>query len=197
MMTPNFMTALRDPLLTFKTGKRNFLLIFMFLGLCCYVGCGYSARSALPKSIRTIYVEDFKNSIDFTDENKRNIYLPLLEVDVHNAVIDRYLFDGNLRIAKADDSDLILKGELTGYERSVLRYADNNDDVLEYRIQIYVNMTLFDTRNNNDIIWEENGFAGEATYFVSGAQVSSESAAVKEAIKDLARRIVDRTIENW
>ena len=179
-----------------KTWMRKIPFILILLGLSSFLGCGYSARSALPKSLRTIYVENFKNKIDFTDENKRNIYFPLLEVDVHNAVIDRYLFDGSLHIADADSADLILQGELTGYERNPLRYADNNSDVLEYRIQIYVNLVLLDARNHESI-WEENGFAGEETYFVSGAQASSETSAVKEAIKDLSRRIVDRTIENW
>ncbi len=164
--------------------------------ICGIIGCGYSARSALPNSIRTIYVEDFKNKINFTDENKRDIYFPLLEVDVRNAVIDRYLFDGDLRIADADTADLILQGELVRYERSPLRYTDNND-VLEYRVQIFVNLNLLDARNDKEPIWVEPDFAGEATYFVSGPQAASEASAVKVAIDDLARRIVDRTVENW
>ena len=44
------------------------------------LGCGYTTSSTLPSSIKTIHVEPFKNSIDYTTGSGRNIYLPLLEV---------------------------------------------------------------------------------------------------------------------
>jgi len=164
--------------------------------LCVYVaGCGYTTKSSLPPRHKTIHVEKFANKIDFTAANQRNLYFPLLEVDVKNAVIDRFLFDGNLRIADADLANLILKGDLVGYHRSPLRYTDD-DDVLEYRIQISVNLKMIEV-GAEEPFWTENGFVGEAEYFVSGALAKTESVVVKEAIKDLARRIVERTIENW
>ncbi len=158
-------------------------------------GCGYTTKSTLPKSIRTIHVDTFKNDINYTAETGRNVYLPLLEVDVRNAIIDRFLFDGNLKIAKAHLADLILKGRLVGYDRSALRYTDN-DDVEEYRVHITVAFELFDAKLEEPS-WTEPSFVGEATYFVTGPLVSSEDSAVKEATLDLAKRIVERVIENW
>ena len=158
-------------------------------------GCGYTTKSILPKNIRTIYVEPFKNAIDFTSGTGRNVYLPLLEVDTRNAVINRFLFDGNLKIAKPESADLILKGELKNYERSGLRYTDD-DDVEEYRVHITVSLTLWNARNEKNS-WTEPSFVGEATYFVTGPEASSEDLAVDAAIVDLARRIVERTIEDW
>jgi hypothetical protein len=149
----------------------------------------------LPKNIQTIYVEPFKNSINFTTGTGRNVYLPLLETDSRNAVINRFLFDGNLRIADPQTADLILKGELKSYQRSGLRYTDD-DDVEEYRVHITVAFEMWDTQND-EISWKEPNFVGEATYFVSGSEASTEESAVNEAIADLARRIVERTIEDW
>lgn len=162
-----------------------------------FAGCGYTTRSALPPQFKTVYVEPFKNSMDYTSATgDRSIYYPLLEVKVREAVIDRFLFDGNLRIASdPKDADLILKGELVDYLRNPLRYTDN-DDVQEYRVQIVTKLELLETRGNAPM-WQYNRFIGQATYFLTGAQATSEESAVDEATVDLARRIVERTIENW
>ena len=173
-------------------------ILFMFL-ICLpaffLTSCGYSTRSTLPPNLRTVYVEHFKNSITFTAETKRDIYLPLLEVDVRNAIIDRFLFDGNLKIAEQDRADLILKGELKSYERTALRFLEN-EDVEEYRVSVTVSLSLWDTQKQ-EYVWQEPSFTGEADYFVSGPEASSEQAAVSAAMIDLARRAVERTIENW
>lgn len=170
-------------------------LVFGLIPLFFFSSCGYSTRSTLPSSIRTIHVEPFKNSIDFTTGLQRDVYLPLLEIKARNAVIDRFLFDGSLKIAEAPVADLILKGELVNYQRSALRYTDN-DDVQEYRVQIAVSFELVNAETG-EIAWTEPGFAGEADYFVSGPLASSEDSAVDKAILDLARRIVERTVEDW
>ena len=158
--------------------------------------CGYSTRSNLPGQLRSIYIETFKNKITYTAEGKRTLYLPLLEQKVRNAIISRYLFDGNLRIAESPESaDLVLKGELLNYERSGLRYTDNND-VQEYRIQITVSLNMWDT-HKQEARWNEPSFVGETDYFVTGTQAISEDAALEKATLDLARRIVERTVEDW
>ncbi|MCK5082038.1 MAG: LptE family protein [Candidatus Omnitrophica bacterium] len=140
-------------------------------------------------------MEPFKNSINYTTGTGRNIYFPLLEVKARNAVINRFLLDGNLKIVEPHEADLILKGELKRYERSGLRYTDD-DDVQEYRVHITVSFDLIDTRSG-EISWAEPNFVGEATYFVTGPSAKSEESAVEAAIVDLARRIVERTIEDW
>ncbi len=171
---------------------RFWLIAAVFSGMG---GCGYTTQSALPARLKTICVEPFVNNIDYTASDDRQIYFPLLEVKVRNAIIDRFLFDGNLRVAEKDQADLVLSGELIRYERYALRYTDN-DDVQEYRVHVIVNLVMKDCRQN-EVFWEESGFAGEATYFVSGAMATTESSALEEATVDLARRVVERTIENW
>jgi len=170
--------------------------LFILLGLVgTFLSCGYTTGSTLPSRLQTIHIEPFDNEIDFTASTGRQIYLPLLEVAVRNAVIDRFLFDGNLRIADVDVADLVLRGALTSYRRGGLRFSDN-DDVEEYRVYVTVSLTMWDT-HLQEAMWVESSFVGEGTYFISGPTASSEETAVSEAVTDLARRIVERTIENW
>lgn len=163
--------------------------------LCFVTGCGYTTGSVISSRFQTVYVAPFKNKIDYGSEKEKNVYLPLMEVKVTNAVVDRFLFDGNLDIATEDRADIVLKGELLRYERSPLRY-DDNDEVQEYRIAITVNISLWEP-GKSEPVWSEPYFMGDTTYYTSGSLVITEDAAVEKAITDLARRIVERTIEDW
>ena len=92
-------------------------------------------------------------------------------------------------------ADLILKGEVVEFRKDPLRY-DDSDNVSEYRINLVVNISLWD-RQESKLLWQENNFTGDTTYFASGAQAQSEDAAVVNALNDLSRRIVERTVEQW
>lgn len=164
------------------------------------VGCGYSTGSLLPSRLKTIYVDNFKNKIEIdkevTESARYTLYRPGLENDVTNAVTNRFIFDGNLKIADGDEADLILTGELTDYRQDAIAYDTEEDDVEEYRIKIVVNIRLEDMYNN-ELMWEEFGFKGESTYRTTGRLAVSEDSAREEAIEDLASRIVERTVEGW
>jgi len=171
--------------------------IWILLGLAvCLLGsgCGYTTQSALPPHLKSLYVETIKNKIDFTAERRRTLYYPLLEVKLREAIIDRFLFDGNLRIEETTKADMILTGELVNYTKGILRYTDE-DEAEEYRVQIFMHLTLKDIAQDT-VLWSQR-IVGESTYFVRGALASSESAAVDAAMVDLARRVVERTVENW
>lgn len=166
---------------------------FMVLVLVA-AGCGYTTGSLLSSKYKTICVLPFKNSVG--NAQSRDItYLPLLEIKAREAIVDRYLFEGHLHIASEEAADLILKGELKGFERQELRVSDDQD-VQEFRVNIIVSLTLWDPVGQK-VVWSEPNFVGEATYFVSGPRARPESAAVQEALTDLARRAVERTLEDW
>ena len=86
-------------------------------------------------------------------------------------------------------------GELLDYERAALRYTDNQD-VKEYRINLAVRLALWNVKANK-LEWEEGSFVGDTTYFISGATAKTEKTAIDDAIKDLAKRIVERAVEDW
>jgi outer membrane lipopolysaccharide assembly protein LptE/RlpB len=174
-------------------------IILFCLSILMLSGCGYTTRSLISEKYKTINIAPFVNKIELTLEsdsnNKYKVYRPMLETEVTRAVINKFLSDGNVKPVVEDMSDLDLKGELVEFRRDPLRYT-SNDEVEEYRINIAVNLRLWD-RKNDKLSWEENNFTGSATYFVTGAQAKSEEAAVQDAIKDLSRRIVERVVEQW
>lgn len=178
---------------------------FKVMGLILYAlvlaaaGCGYTTRSAISNKYRTIYITPFINKIDITRETdnaeKYKIYRPMLETEVTKAVVSQYMFDGNLKPVNKESADLTLKAELLEFRRDPLRY-DSSDNVEEYRLNLVVNMSLWDNRENKPV-WQENGFTGDTTYYTTGSQATSEDTAIQVAIKDLARRIVERSVEQW
>ena len=171
--------------------KKLFILCMTLL----LAGCGYTTKSLLPENYRTIFVQPFENKIDFVNGDDRNLYVAGLESRLREAVVDRYLFDGNLRVADQDTADLVLKGRLLKFEREELR-LQTNETVKEYRIRVTVALTLYDPVEQKDI-WVEPSFSGESTYYTSGPLAKSESQAISDALQDLATRAVARTIENW
>ncbi len=83
--------------------KKIFLLITGYwLLVTGLTGCGYTTRSMISSEFKTIYIQPFVNKIDFTREtsvaNKYKIYRPMLETEITKAVINKFIFDGNLKL---------------------------------------------------------------------------------------------------
>ena len=158
-------------------------------------GCGYTTGSLLPSNYRKIAIQPFENKVGYVDENIQGVYVPLLETNVRTAIIDRFLFDGHLRIADPDKADLVLSGNLIGFSQDTLR-QDVNLNVQEYQVRVIVSLTLTDAATGK-VLWKEPSFTGETTYFLVGPQSTTQTAAIDTALTDLATRVVERTVENW
>jgi hypothetical protein len=177
--------------------KKN--ILFIILTAVILQACGYTTRSVLPSGESSLYVDNFINKIDITQEVTEEkiyyAYLPGMESDITREVIDKFILDGNFELKGVKRSQFLLKGELRDFRREPLRY-DANDNVVEYRLSVVVDIELHDLKETK-IVWREKSFAGESTYRTTGQFSKSESVAIDEAISDLARRIVERTVENW
>lgn len=185
---------------------KNYLAFkrFSLLLAICYMpyaiaGCGYTTRSMITAKYKTIYITPFMNKIDITQETevarKYRLYRPFLETDITKEVVNKFLFDGNLKPIKSESADLVLKGELIEFRKDPLRYSEDNE-VEEYRVNLVVNISLWDNKENK-LIWQENNFTGDTSYFTTGSLVKTEAQAINDAIKDLARRTVERAVEEW
>ena len=169
-------------------------------------GCGYTTRPGLASHLKTVYVKPFDNKIDVTQLTAGNerfpIYRHQMEVDLTKAVINRYQFTGLLRPASRERADCRLEGELIGFHRDALRY-NASQQVEEWRLNVVVNLRFFDQtiihipEMTPLPLWEESAFTGDTTYFALGANAESEASVFDRAITDLARRIVERTVEDW
>ena len=163
------------------------------------VSCGYTTRPGLPSYLRTVYVKPFTNQIDITalttNYQRFPIYRHAMEVDLTKAVLNRYQFTGLLRPGTEHGADSRLEGELVEFRRDALRY-NASQQVEEWRLSVVVNVRFYDLHLNT-VVWEESHLIGDTTYFELGANAESESSALDRAISDTARRIVERTVENW
>lgn len=171
----------------------------IIISLFILSGCGYTVRSNFPPDIKTVHIETFANKVSITQETtdrySYRTYRPLLEVDITNAVINRFIYYGDLRIVKEKNADLALSGELKDFIRQPLR-TSSSGNAEEFRLNLIVDITLKNTKRNK-VMWTERDLIGDTTYFVTGPLAKSEAQAMDEAIKDLARRIVDRVVEGW
>ncbi len=162
-------------------------------------GCGYTTRSMLNSQYKNIYISAFGNKINITGEGdaygKYRINRPMLESDITKAVVNKFLLDGNLKPVKNTYADLTLKGDLVELRKDPVRYT-NDSDVEEYRVSIIVNISLTDNKQEK-VLWKENNFTGDTTYFTQGTSAKSEATAINDAVKDLSRRIVERAVEQW
>ncbi len=162
-------------------------------------GCGYTTRSMVSGKYRTIYITPFVSTIDITGQadtgTSYRVYRPGLESDMTRSLTNKFLLDGNIKPSSQESADLVFKGELIEFRRDALRYT-NSDEVEEYRLNIVVNISLWE-RTENKMLWEEKGFVGDTTYFTQGPAVKSEAAAIADAISDLSLRIVARVVEEW
>lgn len=180
--------------------------LFLFFAFCflpfALSSCGYASRTIYRGPYKTVFIEPFTNKVDVLSEDATSLsqrfrtYHPLMENDIRSAVINRFMYDGGFRVAKKDEADIVLKGELIDYKRDALRYENNQEDVSEYRISLVMRLTLY-KRGQDEPLWDEPNFIGDSTYFVSGAQAKSEKTALDSAISDLARRVLERLVENW
>jgi len=181
--------------------KKINLFMFMCFSISMFFmnGCGYTSSSIIAGDAKSICVSSFINKIDLTKEaSDKRMYVGYrsgMELDITKETIDRFILDGNLRVTSRDDADLILQGELIDFKKEALRY-DSNDSIIEFRIKAVVDIKLIN-EDENKVLWEEKNFTGESTYRTTGEYAKSEDAALRDAVKDLANRIVERTVEGW
>ena len=167
--------------------------------LCAVVsGCGYTTKSLLPENIRSVSVSPVANAIvlseEITDKTPFRVYRPGLEVELTNAIINRYLFDGTLKIAMPEKADAVLETSLADYRRDALRYSEG-EDIQEYRLSITVDAKMVQ-KSDGKVLWAKR-IIGDTTFFLAGSRAVTEDQAASRAVEDVARRVVEATIEYW
>ena len=161
-------------------------------------GCGYTTKSLLSADVKNVHVAPVRNSIDLTaeinDKSPFRAYRPGIEVDLTNAIINRFIFDGNLKVAKQENADAVVEATLVDYRRDPLRYSPG-DDVQEYRLSITLDVAVTKPRDHKTL-WAER-VTGDTTFFLSGSRALTEDEAAAKAVDDVARRVVEKTIDVW
>ena len=203
MLHPSHVIARAKPeAISTKRLLRHSLRSFLAMTAVCFLwvlaGCGYTTKTVLPDNVKTIHVDTFKNNIDITKEvsakDKYEVYRPNLEVDLRDAVVNRIFLDGNFKAVDRQSADAALEGQIVQYRKDPLRYQ--NEVVQEYRISIVCDVKLINQKDSK-ILFEEENVTGDTTYFTTGPLQQTETTALNNAMSDLARRVVNRIVENW
>ena len=163
------------------------LKIFFVTFLIFFSSCGYRVTSYLPPDISSIAIPILKNET----------YQPGIEVPITNRIIREFLQDGSLKVRKEQESDLLLLGRITKYERVPIAYSSEDpDEPIQYRLYIRLRFILEDLRTNR-VLWETTELTGTTAYFVTGTYSKTEEEALTDATEDLARKVVERVVEFW
>jgi hypothetical protein len=121
-----------------------------------------------------------------------------LELDVTNAVIDRFVKDNHLRVVDERSANAVIHGKLTGYKNSVFGFSAA-DRSQEYRVTLTCSVVFKDLVKNREI-WNEPALVKTANYFVvdvPGDSARTELDGRKEAITKIADEILTRSVEGW
>ena len=177
---------------TLGESARQAFLISVCLLLFSLYGCGYTQHAKLPNDIKTIAIQTFQDEIP---PDRRFAYRPGLEIELTNAILDRFIFDGNLKVVDQTRADAVLTGTIIAYEQEGLRF-DDLESVEEYRLFLVVSFKLVDQKTKKILI-QENTFSGRAEFFTSRAPGATRRIAASDAVTDLAKSLVNRIVEQW
>jgi len=158
-------------------------------------GCGYTTQGSYSPAYRTIFVKRIANDIDFIQEKARPLYRPYIETKLHNFIVKDMMQEGMFKVVNsAKDADLILNTVLKRYELTPLRFNDQ-DDVTESRASIVVSLDLLHAHDQK-VIWSEETFVSNESFFLTGSQAVTQESAVNDVIEDLSFRIVERVVDH-
>lgn len=178
--------------------RRTFCLI---LGICLCViqGCGYTSKTHIEDRIKSVHVQKIPNRInitgDVTNQTRFKVYRPGLEVELRNALIERFVFDGHLKVSPFNKADSILTAELIDFRRDPLRY-NADESIQEFRVSVTASLRFLDSVTEEEI-WGVSSLSGDSTYLLAGRLAKTEDEAVAEALEDLARHAVEAILEVW
>lgn len=153
-------------------------------------GCPYGfSSSLLPGHIKTVHVPLLENRTDRGD----------LSTALADSLTEAFLNDHTLKVVGEKAADSALEGAFLEYRRQPFT-LDANEQVLEYKIEIVVEVRFVDLRKNK-ILWEEPRLSEWDTYVfapsVGGQTAESEEIGIGRVIAKLTDDILNRTVQGW
>ena len=146
-------------------------------------GCGYTAKSRLPEDVKTVAVPIFRNQTFYRD----------LELELAQALRKEVLAKTNARVSSVKNADAILEGEIIDFRLVKLRES-LRDEVVEYSVRLTVDVSFKDLKTDENIVSIKE-LKRRAEFEVNRGQGIKQ--ARQEAVKELAREIVSRTLNRW
>lgn len=162
-------------------------------GLWGLLGCGELSEGRapvnviLPVGINKIGLRTFKNKTQYFG----------LEDRFRLRVEQEMIRDGRFPFAGVEsEADAFIQGEIVNYIPQVVTY-DTNNQPIEYRLWVIINVSFFDKRENR-VLWEEPRLEQTYRYFVETQTGGMTEDEAREIVWDyFARDIVKRTVEGF
>jgi hypothetical protein len=152
--------------------------------LCCLSGsCGYKVGFKAKREIRSIAVPIFRNRT-----LRRGFEFTLADA-LRREILQRT----HLRLSDPDEADAMLQGEILTVNEGVLLEGDL-DEIVDSSITVRIKVSLEDLRKKDTVF--KDRLLTETAEFVLPRGESKES-ATREALGDLAERIVFLLEEDW
>ena len=149
-------------------------------------GCYYTLGTTLPRDLRTVYVPIFANK---SKESR-------IENEATRAARSEFQRDGTLRLADAEDADLVLTATLVDYSLQAISYQRNRPKVTrEYRVVLTADIVLKRTHPQKELFTRR--VTGDTTFEVGADLTVAKTEALPAAAKILARNIVEAVVQMW
>jgi len=145
-------------------------------------GCtGYKTKFDVPPHIKTYSVNIFTNKT-----LERNV-----DFEFTQALIKEISAKTDLKMAKSDNADLLITGEIADYRRHSLRRKSRGLKS-EMRHQLFVNVAMLDQRKDR-MFFEGEDITRRAEFAMNQGQTRTQ--AREEVIRELAREVVSLAFE--
>jgi outer membrane lipopolysaccharide assembly protein LptE/RlpB len=166
------------------------LKIYPFL-IVLICGCAHLPQPILPSHIKEIDIPIFEN----------RTYRYGLEEYLTTSVIEAFILDGRLRVAREKEADGQIRGEIISYSKEPLSY-DDEGYVAEYKLWMRLSLLLYDL-HKKEVVWRDEiedsiTYIPETSSLVAeGITPETEEEAERRLIEKIASWVVSRTIDGW
>jgi hypothetical protein len=152
--------------------------------LVALAGCPYGfSSSLLPGHIKSVSVPLFENR---TDRGQ-------LSTALADSLTEAFIDNHTLKVVGEKAADSQLEGTIVEYRRTPFTVGAD-EQVLEYRVEIVLEIRFVDLRKNS-ILWEKERMGQWDTYsFVNG---ETEELGIGRVLTKLVKDILNGTIEGW
>ena len=157
-------------------------LLYSIIGLAVlFSGCAHNQR-VLDARYETIHIPVIHNE---TPEFG-------LEERFTHGLIEAFRRDGQLRVVRRDDADLVLNARITGVEFFPQTFSDL-DRAVGYRIHVVMMVDVIDNASGEPL-FTNRPFQADGNFILSS---SPTTAATNDVSATLAESILSRLIEGW
>ena len=169
--------------------KNNWLLSF---SISCFLfsGCGYQlvgTGNTLPPHLKTIYISVFKNTSS----------QPEIHRELTSAVLQSFISDGRLKVARKDNASLIMDATLNYYKLRNVSFG-SQDLVSNIIIELGVELEVTDQIKNK--IFMKKQLKTQWDYKSTSDIATTERARIEAldlAFQDLGRRLVSLVVDQF